>query len=67
MQEHISLTGKLPASVLGDMWGRFWNNLYKHMIPYPDKPDIDPSDEMEAQVRRKLNWAHSFLIELSIY
>ena len=31
------------------MWGRFWNNLYKHMVPYPEKPDIDPSDEMRAQ------------------
>ena len=49
LQENIDLTGKLPASVLGDMWGRFWNNIYKYMIPYPEKPNIDPTEEMIAQ------------------
>jgi hypothetical protein len=47
--QHIDLTGHLPASVLGDMWGRFWNNLYQHMVPYPDKPSIDPTPELVAQ------------------
>ncbi len=31
------------------MWGRFWSGLYDQMIPYPDKPSIDPSEEMKAQ------------------
>lgn len=35
----------------GDMWGRFWTNLYPLMIPYPEKPDIDVSSAMVAQVR----------------
>ncbi len=38
-------------SHLGDMWGRFWTNLFPLMIPYPEKPDIDVSSEMVAQVR----------------
>ena len=41
--------GPVPAHVLGDMWGRFWNNLYKHMVPYPDAPSVDPSDELRKQ------------------
>ncbi|TRY62286.1 hypothetical protein DNTS_025838 [Danionella cerebrum] len=39
----------LPAHLLGDMWGRFWTNLYPLMIPYPDKPDIDVSSAMVEQ------------------
>ena len=26
--DHIDLHGPLPAHLLSDMWGRFWNNLY---------------------------------------
>ncbi|XP_077986221.1 angiotensin-converting enzyme 2-like [Glandiceps talaboti] len=41
--------GCLPANVLGDMWGRFWTNLYVHMVPYPDAADVDVTDELMAQ------------------
>ena len=41
--------GPLPANVLGDMWGRFWNSLYQHMIPYPDVASVDPSEELRKQ------------------
>ena len=46
------LKGPLPASILSDMWGRFWNNLYKLLVPFPDKPNLDPSEAMREQV----NW-----------
>ena len=46
----IDLQGPLPASVLSDMWGRFWGNLYKDLIPYPEKPSLDPSEAMQEQV-----------------
>ena len=45
----INLRGKLPASVLSDMWGRFWNNLYKILVPFPDKPSLDPSEAMKEK------------------
>ena len=48
----IDLQGPLPASILSDMWGRFWNNLYKLLVPFPDKPNLDPSEAMREQV----NW-----------
>lgn len=35
----------------GDMWGRFWTNLYRLSIPYPDKPDIDVSKTMVDKVQ----------------
>lgn len=34
----------------GDMWGRFWTNLYSLTVPYPDKPDIDVSQSMVDKV-----------------
>ncbi|XP_051650987.1 angiotensin-converting enzyme 2 [Manacus candei] len=42
----ISSTGCLPAHLLGDMWGRFWTNLYALTVPYPAKPNIDVTDAM---------------------
>ncbi|XP_078415661.1 angiotensin-converting enzyme 2 [Cetorhinus maximus] len=47
--EHISATGCLPAHLLGDMWGRFWGNLYPWSIPYPLQDDIDVTSEMVKQ------------------
>ncbi|XP_004449124.1 angiotensin-converting enzyme 2 [Dasypus novemcinctus] len=45
----ISPTGCLPAHLLGDMWGRFWTNLYSLTVPFPHKPNIDVTDEMKKQ------------------
>nr|QKE49998.1 angiotensin-converting enzyme 2 [Megaderma lyra] len=47
----ISPTGCLPAHLLGDMWGRFWTNLYPLTVPFGQKPNIDVTDEMIKQ-----NW-----------
>ncbi|XP_009474590.1 PREDICTED: angiotensin-converting enzyme 2 [Nipponia nippon] len=44
--EFISSTGCLPAHLLGDMWGRFWTNLYALTVPYPAKPNIDVTSAM---------------------
>ncbi|XP_051528777.1 angiotensin-converting enzyme 2-like isoform X2 [Myxocyprinus asiaticus] len=46
---HIASDACLPAHLLGDMWGRFWTNLYPLCVPYPDKTDIDVSAAMVAQ------------------
>ncbi|XP_076880059.1 angiotensin-converting enzyme 2 isoform X2 [Brachyhypopomus gauderio] len=46
---HIASDGGLPAHLLGDMWGRFWTNLYPLSVPYPEKTDIDVTSEMKAQ------------------
>lgn len=36
---------------LGDMWGRFWTNLYSLSVPYPLKEDIDVSKTMVEKVQ----------------
>ena len=45
----VDIKGKLPASLLSDMWGRFWNNLYNDVVPYPDRPNLDVSEQMKLQ------------------
>lgn len=34
------------------MWSQTWNNIYGLMIPFPDKPNVDVTDEMVNQVSR---------------
>lgn len=40
----------------GDMWGRFWTNLYSLTTPYPNKIDIDVSETMVAKVSAHLKY-----------
>lgn len=56
--ENINLRGRLPANVLGDMWGRFWGNIYRNVVPYPDKPNIDVTDTMVEQNYTALQMFH---------
>ncbi|XP_062383780.1 angiotensin-converting enzyme 2 [Sardina pilchardus] len=67
---HIRSEGGLPAHLLGDMWGRFWTNLYSLSVPYPEKTDIDVSDAMVAQkwtVDRMFKEAESFFMSVGLY
>ncbi|KAM9577586.1 angiotensin-converting enzyme 2 [Trichechus inunguis] len=45
----INQTGCLPAHLLGDMWGRFWTNLYPLTVPFGNKPNIDVTEAMVKQ------------------
>ncbi|XP_049729321.1 angiotensin-converting enzyme 2 isoform X1 [Elephas maximus indicus] len=45
----INQTGCLPAHLLGDMWGRFWTNLYPLTVPFGHKPNIDVTEAMVKQ------------------
>ncbi|XP_008290762.1 angiotensin-converting enzyme 2 [Stegastes partitus] len=67
---HIDAQGPLPAHLLGDMWGRFWSNLYPLTVPYPDKPDIDVSNTMVAKgwtVNRMFEEAEKFFMSVGLY
>lgn len=51
------------------MWGRFWNNLYRFMIPYPDKPSVDPSEQLRAQnytVEKMFHTADDFFASMGL-
>ncbi|XP_053243142.1 angiotensin-converting enzyme 2 [Podarcis raffonei] len=68
--DRIDPNGCLPAHLLGDMWGRFWTNLYPLMVPYPNKPNIDVSSAMVEK-----NWnvttifkaAESFFVSVGLF
>ena len=45
----ISHDGPIPAHLLGNMWAQSWSNLGDLLRPYPNKPDIDVTDEMVKQ------------------
>ncbi|XP_041115054.1 angiotensin-converting enzyme 2 [Polyodon spathula] len=67
---HISHTGGLPAHLLGDMWGRFWTNMYAFAVPYKNKPDIDVTSAMISQgwtADRMFKEAESFFISVGLY
>ncbi|KAG8590676.1 hypothetical protein GDO81_006840 [Engystomops pustulosus] len=63
--EYIDSNGGLPAHLLGDMWGRFWTNLYPLVVPFPDRESIDVTPTMVAQgwtVERMFKEAENFAI-----
>ncbi|XP_029383471.1 angiotensin-converting enzyme isoform X1 [Echeneis naucrates] len=47
--KYINLKGPIPAHLLGNMWAQTWNNIYDMMIPFPNKPDIDVTEQMKNQ------------------
>ncbi|XP_061081845.1 angiotensin-converting enzyme 2 [Conger conger] len=62
--------GGLPAHLLGDMWGRFWTNLYPLTVPFPDKTDIDVTSTMVSQgwePLRMFQEAEKFFQKVGLY
>ncbi|CAF99822.1 unnamed protein product [Tetraodon nigroviridis] len=67
---HIEPDGPLPAHLLGDMWGRFWTNLYSLTTPYPDKTDIDVTETMVAKGWNEtgiFQAAEDFFVSVGLY
>ncbi|XP_012585871.1 PREDICTED: angiotensin-converting enzyme 2 [Condylura cristata] len=66
---YINPTGCLPAHLLGDMWGRFWTNLYRLTVPFGHKPNIDVTDEMVKQgwdANRIFREAEKFFVSVGL-
>ncbi|KAJ0060197.1 hypothetical protein NL108_004051, partial [Boleophthalmus pectinirostris] len=57
--KYINLKGPIPAHLLGNMWSQTWNNIYGMMIPFPNKPNLDVTAEME---RQGYNATHMFRV-----
>ncbi|XP_068818348.1 angiotensin-converting enzyme 2 isoform X3 [Capricornis sumatraensis] len=66
---YISPTGCLPAHLLGDMWGRFWTNLYSLTVPFEHKPSIDVTEKMKNQswdAERIFKEAEKFFVSIGL-
>lgn len=67
---YINSEGCLPAHLLGDMWGRFWTNLYPLVVPYPNKESIDVTPTMVAQgwtVEKMFKEAEKFFMSVNLF
>ena len=56
--EVVDPIGPIPAHLLGNMWAQSWNNLKDILIPYPEKPSLDVTDEMVKQ-----GWTQKIMFE----
>lgn len=45
----VNITQPIPIHLLGNMWGQQWNDVADLVIPYPNKPTLDVTDEMHRQ------------------
>uniref|UniRef100_A0A8D0GRD2 Angiotensin-converting enzyme n=1 Tax=Sphenodon punctatus TaxID=8508 RepID=A0A8D0GRD2_SPHPU len=68
--KYINPTGCLPAHLLGDMWGRFWTNLYALTVPYQNKTDIDVTSAMADKnwdATRIFKAAEDFFVSIDLF
>ncbi|XP_019640619.1 PREDICTED: angiotensin-converting enzyme-like [Branchiostoma belcheri] len=40
-EDKVSTTGPIPAHLLGNIWAKWWSNIYDLVAPYPDQPDMN--------------------------
>jgi len=45
----VSETGPIPMHLLGNMWAQQWSEIADIVSPFPEKPLVDVSEEMEKQ------------------
>ncbi|XP_038063858.1 angiotensin-converting enzyme-like isoform X2 [Patiria miniata] len=65
----VDVKGYIPSCLLGDMWGRFWGNIYPQLVPFPDRPNIDVTDAMVAKnynPRKMFELADDFFASLGL-
>ncbi|XP_049573213.1 angiotensin-converting enzyme 2 [Syngnathus scovelli] len=65
---HIDEKGPLPAHLLGDMWGRFWTNLYPLSMPYQGEIDVSKTMVEKGWTERRLfEEAEKFFMSVGLY
>ncbi|CAM6031530.1 unnamed protein product, partial [Sphagnum compactum] len=47
--EVVSEHGPIPMHLLGNMWAQRWDDIMEIVAPYPAKPQLDVTDEMQKQ------------------
>ncbi|XP_057703156.1 angiotensin-converting enzyme 2 [Corythoichthys intestinalis] len=65
---HMDQRGPLPANLLGDMWGRFWTNLYPLAMPYEGEIDVSTTMVEKGWTKRRLfEEAEKFFMSVGLY
>ncbi|ALC38278.1 Acer [Drosophila busckii] len=45
----VPAEGNIPMHLLGNMWGQSWNEVMDLFTPYPEKPFLEVTSEMDRQ------------------
>lgn len=59
----VDLKGTIPQHLLGDMWGRFWLNLYPIAVPFPNGTNFDVTETLLRKnftVQKMFQYADNF-------
>ncbi|XP_033103605.1 angiotensin-converting enzyme-like [Anneissia japonica] len=67
--DKVDLKSALPSNILGDMWGRFWGEIYDVVEPYPDATSVDVTPQLVEQgytVCDMFNLSDSFFTSLGL-
>jgi len=67
--EVVSESGPLPAHLLGNMWAQSWGNLADLLIPYPTKPSINVTGDMQSQgwtQKKMFEKAEDFFVSIGL-
>ncbi|XP_053409042.1 angiotensin-converting enzyme-like isoform X1 [Mercenaria mercenaria] len=68
-QDKFPDSGHIPAHILGNMWAQEWNNIYKWVIPFKKKQNIDITPELVKQgynATQLFRTAESFFTSLGL-
>jgi len=54
----VKETGPIPAHLLGNMWAQSWSSIADILTPFPSKPSINVTGEMQRR-----NWTPQIMFE----
>lgn len=66
----IDPTGPIPSHILGNMWAQSWTNIASFVMPFPDLPDFDVTDSMQANgwdIMRMFEAAEDFFTSVGLF
>ena len=50
INSNIEEDGKIPAHLLGNVWGQIWNNLFDFAVPYQEAGAINVTKSLIDKV-----------------
>ncbi|XP_067620157.1 angiotensin-converting enzyme-related protein isoform X2 [Eurosta solidaginis] len=66
----VAENGNIPIHLLGNMWGQSWENALSLFTPYPEKPFVEVTGEMQKQnytVQKMFELADQFFQSLGMH
>ena len=67
---NISMSGTIPAHILGDMYAQNWENIFDVVKPYSNVQNIDITEAMKGKnytIEKVFRLAESFFVSVGLY